>query len=67
VPSRQLWYIAAVIAAVAVVMLVLLYLLSVFRAPPALERSPGPGAALPPPERLEQPHQHRLSGLGWRS
>ncbi len=43
-PSRQLWHIAAAIAALAVVMLVSLYVLGLFGAPPALERSPGPGA-----------------------
>ena len=63
-PSRQLWYIAAVIAAVAVVMLMLLYVLSVFRAPPALERSLGPGGTLLPPDRLEQPLRPRLARLG---
>jgi hypothetical protein len=65
---RQLWYIIAATAGAAVVMIVLLYVLSLFGSPPALERSPGPGASptarLPPPERLEQPHQRRLARLG---
>ena len=61
---RQLWYIVAAIAAATVVMIVLLYVLSLFGAPPALERSPGPGVTLPSPERLAQPRQRRLTRLG---